>query len=64
MVDRYSAYKAMAQVKQGNIVVVFCWSHLRRDFVELGKGWSNLKEWALVRLRRIRQLYRLNRLRG
>jgi transposase len=63
MVDRYSAYKAMAQVKQGNIVLVFCWAHVRRDFVEVGKGWPNLKEWALVWLRQIRELYRLNRLR-
>jgi len=45
MVDRYSAYKAMAQVN------------------EVGKGWPNLKEWALVWLRHIRELYRLNRLR-
>jgi hypothetical protein len=24
MVDRYSAYKAMAQVKRGSVVLVFC----------------------------------------
>ena len=29
MVDRYSAYKAMAQVKLGNVVLVFCWAHVR-----------------------------------
>jgi len=61
MVDRYSAYKAMAQVKQGTIVLVFCWAHVRRDFVEVGKGWPELKEWALAWLRRIRELYQLNR---
>ena len=38
MVDRYSAYKAMAQVKLGDVVLVFCWSHVRRDFVKVGKG--------------------------
>jgi transposase len=37
MVDRYSAYKAMAQVKLGNVVLVFCWAHVRRDFVTVGK---------------------------
>ena len=42
MVDRYSAYKAMVQVKQGGIVLVFCWAHVRRDFVEVGKGWPEL----------------------
>jgi transposase len=57
MVDRYSAYKAMAQVKLGDVVLVFCWSHVRRDFVTVGKGWPEQKEWALAWLRRIRDLY-------
>lgn len=57
MVDRYSAYKAMAQVKRGNVVLVFCWAHVRRDFVKVGKGWPDHKEWALAWLRRIRELY-------
>jgi transposase len=57
MVDRYSAYKAMAQVKLGHIVLVFCWAHVRRDFVTVGKGWPMHKEWALAWLRRIRALY-------
>lgn len=61
MVDRYSAYKAMAQVKQGNILLAFCWAHVRRDFVEVGKGWEELKPWALAWLQRIRQLYRQQR---
>jgi transposase len=60
-VDRYSGYKAMAQVKSGLIVLAFCWAHVRRDFVRVGKGWSELTPWALSWLRRIRQLYRLNR---
>ena len=34
MVDRYSAYKAMTQVKLGLILLAFCWSHVRRDFIE------------------------------
>jgi transposase len=61
MVDRYSAYKAMAQVKLGNVVLVFCWSHVRRDFVTVGKSWPEHKEWALAWLRRIRDLYRDHR---
>jgi transposase len=63
MVDRYSAYKAMAQVKLGNIVLVFCWAHVRRDFVKVGKGWPEHKEWALAWLGRIRALYHHDRLR-
>src|SRR5882672_4238836 len=61
MVDRYSAYKAMIQVKNGTLILVFCWAHVRRDFVRVGKGWPELKSWALEWLRRIRELYRWNR---
>jgi transposase len=57
MVDRYSAYKAMARVKLGDVVLVFCWAHVRRDFVKVGKGWPRHKEWALAWLGRIRELY-------
>jgi transposase len=61
LVDRYSAYKAMAQVKDGTLVLAFCWAHVRRDFVRVGKGWPELKAWALEWLQRIRELYRWNR---
>jgi transposase len=61
VVDRYSAYKAMSWVKDGVLVLAFCWAHVRRDFVRVGKGWPQLKTWALEWLRRIRELYRLNR---
>ena len=61
LVDRYSAYKAMAQVKEGHLLLAFCWAHVRRDFVRVGKGWPEFKPWALAWLQRIRELYRLNR---
>jgi transposase len=61
MVDRYSAYKAMHQVKNGTLILAFCWAHVRRDFVRVGKGWPELKSWALEWLRRIADLYRWNR---
>jgi transposase len=61
LVDRYSAYKAMAQVKNGTLVLAFCWAHVRRDFVQVGKGWPELKAWALEWLQRLRELYRCNR---
>ena len=60
-VDRYAGYKAMAQVKSGLIALAFCWAHVRRDFVTVGKSWSELTPWALCWLRRIRQLYQINR---
>lgn len=61
MVDRYSGYKAMQQVKEGNLMLAFCWAHVRRDFVRVGKGYPELTAWALEWLGRIRELYRLNR---
>ena len=64
MVDRLASYKAMPQVKDGRVVLAFCWAHVRRDFVRVGKGFPELKDWALAWLRRIRDLYRLQALRG
>lgn len=64
MVDRYSAYKAMSGVKDGRILLAFCWAHVRRDFVKVGKSWPRLKPWALAWLQRIRVLYRLQRQRS
>jgi transposase len=61
MVDRYIAYKIMRQVKEGKLLLAFCWSHVRRDFVRVGKGYPELTAWALTWLREIRELYRLNR---
>lgn len=61
MVDRYSAYKAMRQVKEEKLLLADCWAHVRRDFVRVGKGYPELKEWAIEWLNRIRELYHLNR---
>jgi len=47
MVDRYSGYKAMDQVKQGDLALAFCWAYVRRDFVRVGKGYPELTPWAL-----------------
>ena len=47
VVDRYAAYQVMIWVKDGVIVLAFCWSHVRRDFIRVGKGWPELKTWAL-----------------
>ena len=61
LVDRYSGYKAMDLVKDGTILLAFCWAHVRRDFVGLGKSWPQLAGWALEWLLEIRALYHLNR---
>src|ERR1700730_18643292 len=59
MVDRFACYKAIAQVKKGEVVLVYCWAHVRRDFVRLGLGFPELRGWSLDWLRHIRRLYRL-----
>ena len=51
----------MAQVKSGLLLLAFCWAHVRRDFVGVGKSWTELTPWALEWLRRIRHLYHVNR---
>lgn len=58
--DRYSAYKKLARLS-GNIVLAFCWAHVRRDFLEAGSAMAELEAWALDWKARIGQLYALNR---
>jgi transposase len=60
MVDRLASYKAMAPVKAGQVVLAFCWAHVRRDFIAVAKSFPELKPWALGWLRLIRQAYRHN----
>src|SRR5262245_49199590 len=60
VVDRYKAYQAIDQVKQGLIVLAFCWAHVRRDFVSVARTWPDQEGWALGWIERIGQLYRLN----
>jgi transposase len=60
VVDRYSAYKAMKQVKEGRLRLAFCWAHQRRDFLEVEKSWPVLSDWAAAWVARIGQLYKLN----
>jgi transposase len=50
----------MRQIHRGVLILAFCWYHVRRDFIRVGKGWPRLKTWALEWLRRILALYRLN----
>lgn len=59
-VDRYSAYKAMTQVKEGLIILAFCWAHVRRDFLELERSWPKEKDWTVAWVERIALLYKRN----
>jgi transposase len=59
-VDRYSAYKAMDQVKAGDIILAFCWAHVRRDFLVVFTGWPELTQWAWSWVEDIGTLYHRN----
>ena len=52
--DGYGAYKALATSGDG-ITLAFCWSHVRREFIELAKGKS--APIAQETLQRIAALY-------
>ncbi len=60
IVDRYAAYQAMAQVKDGTIVLAFCWAHVRRDFLTVARSWPDQETWALEWVERIGTLYDCN----
>ncbi len=60
--DRYSAYKKLARLAI-NILLAFCWAHVRRDFLDAGRAFAELESWALEWKERIATLYHLNRLR-
>ena len=60
-VDRYSAYKALANL--GLLILAFCWAHVRRDFTDIIKkypGNKGLIKWAEGWLVKIAELYRFN----
>ncbi|MEE9295707.1 MAG: Druantia anti-phage system protein DruA [Phycisphaerae bacterium] len=54
--DRYSVYKALGL----KILVAFCWSHVRRDFVRVRDGYRRLRRWGEAWVTRINELFTLN----
>ena len=58
MVDRYSSYKILATL----LTLAFCWTHVRRDFVEAQAGAAaDEVAWAQGWIERIGGLYALNK---
>ncbi len=53
--DRYKVYQKLLQK------LAYCWAHVRRDFVRIGRSDCGNRAWALQWLARIKKLYRLNR---
>jgi transposase len=60
VVDRYKAYQTVDKVKNGLIVLAFCWAHVRRDFLATARSWPDQEAWAMGWVERIGELYRLN----
>ena len=58
--DRYSAYKRLVRLLGGLVTLAFCWSHVRRDFIECAAGQAGLTQWCQGWIERIAALYRLN----
>jgi len=59
-VDRYAAYKRFARTHRG-ICLAFCWTHQRRDFLEVGNRWPELEGWAQEWVQDIGTVFHLNR---
>ena len=61
-VDRYSAYKAFAKNKR-HVLLAFCWTHVRRDFLKTAQGFPSLRAWAGEWVELIGEVYHRNDLR-
>jgi transposase len=57
--DRYSAYKSLAK-DHDDMVLAYCWAHVRRDFLNAARSWPDLAPWMWQWIEDIRTLYRLN----
>ena len=60
--DRYSAYKSLA-LNCDELILAFCWAHVRRDFLKSARSWPELESWMFTWVDDIRVLYRLNQAR-
>ena len=58
VVDRYAAYKKLSN-EYGDIILAFCWAHVRRDFLDASRKYKGeLEPWALSWIKEIGELYR------
>jgi transposase len=55
--DRYGAYKTLGD----KIRIAFCWTYVRRDYLEIRDGYRRLQAWAQGWVDRIDELFRINR---
>jgi transposase len=57
--DRYSAYKSLAK-EHDDMILAYCWAHVRRDFLNAARSWPDLAPWMWQWIEDSRTLYRLN----
>jgi transposase len=58
-VDRYSSYKSFAKDRE-QVVLAFCWTHVRRDFLTSAKGFDELHAWGMAWVESIGEIFHLN----
>ena len=58
--DRYSGYKRLARLLGGRVTLSWCWSHMRRDFIDCAAGQARLEQWGQGWIGRIAGIYLLN----
>ena len=61
--DAYSAYKKLARVLDGILILAWCWAHVRRKFIEAAAGNVALEKWEDRWLDRFGRIFHLNRVR-
>jgi len=58
-VDRFPSYKSFAKDRK-DVVLAFCWTHVRRDFLDTANGFSELEAWAMGWVDLIGEIFHLN----
>ena len=61
--DRFSAYKKLARDLTGMVILCWCWSHVRRDYIKCAAGHDDLVPWQDQWIVRIGEIYQLNTVR-
>ncbi|MHC4173429.1 MAG: IS66 family transposase [Planctomycetota bacterium] len=58
-VDRFPSYKSFAKDRK-DVVLAFCWTHVRRDFLDTANDFSELEAWAMAWVDSIGEIFHLN----
>lgn len=58
-VDRFPSYKSFAKDHK-DVILAFCWTHVRRDFLDTANSFSELEAWAMGWVDSIAEIFHLN----